>query len=140
MYFRLFWIAFIYLLYLKSDLVRLIIKRSKFFFMYVHKKETWEALIIFKSKPYLLIFIHNRLNQVDFSDLWIFQVCSYFKDQHAKVACLKGRIICTTEKSKSTVWIISWCVSIFHLEFYWFINRSTCSRRGWWFLEECRQN
>lgn len=31
-------------------------------------------------------------------------------------------------------------LSTFHLEFYWFICRSTFSRRGWWFLEECRQN
>lgn len=31
-------------------------------------------------------------------------------------------------------------LSTFHLEFYWFICRSTSSRRGWWFLEECRQN
>jgi len=31
-------------------------------------------------------------------------------------------------------------LSIFHSEFYCFINRSSCSRSNSWFLEECRQN
>lgn len=31
-------------------------------------------------------------------------------------------------------------LSIFLLEFYWFINRSTCSRSSRRILEECRQN